>query len=196
MNSTLNYYNDHAQEYFESTVNADMSECRNRFLKYLTPGSYILDAGCGSGRDSKFFLSEGYRVKAIDGSEEMCKFASQYLSQEVECLDFKELEFHNQFDGIWACASLLHVNKNDIQDVINRLHSALKEGGTLYASFKVGNGERTENGKYYNDLTKDDITRLFKDYETLELWCSDDVRKNISNKWINIIAKTVWEQRE
>ena len=139
---TLSYYDENASAFCEGTRNADMSEMRGRFLQYLKPGTLILDVGCGSGRDSKFFMESGYRVVALDGSKEMCRQASAYLGQEVQCRRFEEIDEKEVYDGIWACASLLHVPYELLSKVIAKLITALVDGGGLYASFKYGEEER------------------------------------------------------
>lgn len=139
---TLSYYDENATAFCEGTRNADMSEMRGRFQQYLKPGDLILDAGCGSGRDSKFFMESGYRVVALDGSKEMCRQASAYLGQEIQCRRFEEIDEKEVYDGIWACASLLHVPYELLPKVIARLITALVDGGVLYASFKYGEEER------------------------------------------------------
>ena len=106
------------------------SECRK-----------ILDLGCGSGRDSMYFIEEGFDVTAVDGSEALCELAKIEIGQEVQNIRFEELEFDNVFDGVCACASLLHVSKNDIEDVLNKLYDSLKKNGILYASFKYGESD-------------------------------------------------------
>ena len=111
MNSTINYYNNNAKEFCEGTLQADMSLCRNMFLKYMVANGHILDAGCGSGRDSKAFQELGCAVSAFDASEEICRFATEYLGQEVQCRRFEDVTEENCYDGIWASASLLHVAK-------------------------------------------------------------------------------------
>lgn len=189
MNDTINYYNNNAETYFDSTVNADLSDIYQRFLKYLPEKSYILDAGCGSGRDSKFFISQCHRVKAIDGSKELCRLASDYLNQEVENIRFSDLDYHEEFDGIWACASLLHVDRNEIQNVINKMYNALKDNGIFYASFKYGSSDRMQGERYYNDINEDQIKKLFQDFIIQELWFSDDVRTDRTDRWINVIVK-------
>lgn len=77
--NTLEYYNRNAKIYCDQTLVGNLQENYNKFLKHLPPNAYILDFGCGSGRDSKYFLDNGYKVKAIDGSIEMCKLASKYI---------------------------------------------------------------------------------------------------------------------
>lgn len=195
MEDTINYYNSNAKKYFDNTVNADMSDHYRRFLKLLPKGSYIMDAGCGSGRDSKYFLTHGYKVKAIDGSSNLCELASKYLDQEVENVNFINIDYHNEFDGIWACASLLHVNKEDITLVIQKLQDALKDGGVLYASFKYGNSDRVQGGRYYNDMSEESVKELFNTFDIKDLWMNDDVRPDGKEKWINIIAAKYTDDR-
>ncbi len=106
-------------------------------MEHLPPNAYILDFGFGSGRDSKYFLDNGYKAKAIDGSIEMCKLASKYINQEVTCMKFDEL---NTYDGIWACSSILHVEKENLSNILIKMISSLKINGIIYTSFKIGTG--------------------------------------------------------
>jgi len=192
MNDTINYYNQHAGEYSESTLYADMNEHYSKFLSYMQEGSAILDAGCGSGRDSKYFLEHGYTVTAMDASKEMCREAEKNIGQKVLCLRFEELSFREEFDGIWACASLLHVPKSEMPAVLQKLYAALKENGILYASFKQGTEERTQGGRFFNDYKEESAAELFKEagFEIAELYKTEDVRSNVPEQiWINILAK-------
>lgn len=191
MNQTISYYEEHAVEFCRSTLNADMTYCRERFLKYLNPGSRILDAGCGSGRDSKAFADLGYYVTAMDASPKICAEAEKVLGQTVLCQSFEELDMENMFDGIWACASLLHVPKEEILDVLYRLKRALKEDGILYASFKYGDGEVIRQGRYFSDYNERAIEKLMRDAgtEILELFVTADIREDRSGeKWVNVIG--------
>ncbi len=188
MNNTIQYYDHNAKDYFESTVHADMSEHYERFLKYLKKGAYILDLGCGSGRDSRYFIEHGYKVKAIDGSKEMCSLASQYLDQEVENILFEDISFENEFDAVWASASLLHENKEKIDEVISKIKTALKTSGVFYVSFKCGDSDRIQGDRYFNDMNEDNIRDLLNDFTIKELWFSDDVRPGRNDRWINCIA--------
>lgn len=192
MDQTISYYEKHAAEFCRSTLEADMAFCRERFLKHLKPGSRILDAGCGSGRDSKAFAELGYRVTAMDASPKICAEAQKVLGQKVLCQSFEGLEIENRFDGIWACASLLHVQKDKISDVLYRLKRALKEDGVLYASFKYGDGEVIRRGRYFCNYNERTLEKLIHDagFEILELFVTEDVREDrCGEKWVNVVGK-------
>ena len=148
--NTLEYYNKNAKLYCEQTLIGDLKENYDKFLKKLPQGAYILDFGCGSGRDSKYFISKGYKVKAIDGSKEMCKLASKFINQKVQCMKFDELDDINTYDGIWACSSILHVEKDKLPNILNKMIKSLKDNGVIYTSFKIGTGYEIKEDKYYN----------------------------------------------
>lgn len=155
--NTLEYYNKNAQLYYEQTLIGNLQENYEKFLSRLPKKAYILDFGCGSGRDSKYFIDNGYKVKAIDGSIEMCKLASKYIEQEVDCMRFDELDDINIYDGIWACSSILHIEKENLSGILTKMINALKVNGVIYTSFKIGEGYEVKEGKYYNYLTKEEM---------------------------------------
>lgn len=191
-NQTIEYYNNNANEFCESTAQCDMKNLYRPFLERLPKNAGILDLGCGSGRDTKEFLNKGYRVTAADGAESICRLASEYIGQQVRCLTFENLDYVEEFDGVWACASLLHVEKTKIEDVIKRIHTALVSGGTLYASFKYGGGETERNGRLFSNYMEQDIETLFsKDlgWEDMVCFITQDVRQErTQEKWINILV--------
>lgn len=188
----MNYYDENGKEFFDSTVDTDMSPHYEEFLKMIPQEGCILDAGCGSGRDTKKFKSLNYNVVAIDGSEKMCELASKYASINVKHLQFQDIEFEDCFDGIWASASLLHVPSTEIEDVVNRLKRSLKDTGVLYASFKYGNFEGERNGRYFNDLDESSSEELFErmDFKIIKTWITHDGRKGREDeRWVNILVK-------
>lgn len=192
MEQTISYYDEHAEEYCAATVNADMSFCRNRFMSYLPVGTHILDAGCGSGRDSKIFLEKGFNVTAMDASEKMCKEAAKLLGQDVLQCTFQEMDFQNVFDGIWACASLLHVTRSDIDFVLQNLKKALKDNGVLYLSFKYGNEERMAQERFFNDYNEKLLRDVLENngFTVMDIFTTEDVRKSRSGEmWVNAFAK-------
>lgn len=188
---TLDYYNDNAKKYFDTTVNANMSRAYDMFLKYVVDSGLILDFGCGSGRDSKYFLDNGYRVECIDGSLELSKLASEYLGIDVKCMDFSEFNEISKYDGVWACASLLHVKKEKLLDILIKIRDSLKINGILYVSFKNGNEEEIVDGKYYNYLTYDDFLDIINITGNLELLEFDNsktvLNNNESRTWNNFV---------
>lgn len=195
MTKTLNYYNQCAEAYNETTLNIEFDSKREMLLKYLQPNAHILDLGCGSGRDSKGFLQKGYKVTAVDGSKELCKIASKNIGQDVICQLFNELDAVNEFDGVWACASLLHLPTNELKQTLKRVEKALKKDGYFYASFKYGDFEGERDGRYFNDFTEVSFNTLLKEFPNLELQeveVTTDVipgRENVS--WLNVIMKKI-----
>ncbi len=190
-NSNIEYYNMYADDFFEGSVDADMSEWRNRFIKYLPDGGRVLDAGCGSGRDSKAFIMQGFSVVAIDASGEMCLRASELLGQEVWQMRFDEMSFDDEFDGVWACASLLHVPISEMADVLKKIKHGLRPEGIFYASFKYGEGETVKDVRSFTNYTLESVCELLKGagFRVLECDISYDVRPGREEeKWVNVIA--------
>lgn len=196
MTKTLNYYNKCAEAYNEITFNIDFENKQNMLLKYLAPGDHILDLGCGSGRDSKDFIKKGYKVTAVDGSEELCKIASKNIGQEVMCQMFHELDTTNKYDAIWACASLLHLSTDELIKTISHVESTLKNEGYFYASFKYGDFEGERDERFFNDFTEESFNTLLEIFPQLmiqEIVITEDVvpgREHV--KWLNVIIKKIY----
>ena len=191
-NHTLEYYDKNALAFFAGTVNIDMSSLYKRVEAYLKPNAHILDLGCGSGRDSRYFLNRGYHVTAVDGSEQLCQLASEVIGQEVLHLRFCDLNFHEEFDAVWACASLLHVEKGQMTAVLQRIFKSIKPGGILYASYKYGDTQRIKENRLFNDYMERDLEMLFSgidDAVVKEWWISGDVRAERKNeRWLNVVV--------
>ena len=191
-NKTLDYYNQNANTFFEGTVSVNFKEVQDKFLKVL-PGKKILDFGCGSGRDTKYFLDNGYDVTAIDGSIELCKKASEYTGIEVKHMLFQELDEKDAYDGIWACSSILHLNKEELKPVLLKMIEALKKHGIIYTSFKYGDFEGERNGRYFSNFTIESFKEYVQDISTIQIeeyWLSGDVRKGREEEqWLNLILR-------
>lgn len=192
---TLQYYQQNTESFVQGTAAVDFSSVADRFLRYLKSGSKILDFGCGSGRDSRYFLGHGFAVEAVDGSPELCAYASEYTGIQVHCMLFQELEETEVYDGIWACASILHVSKAELPDVFRRILHALKDDGVFYTSFKYGTYEGWRDGRYFTDFTMEAFEAFIKQFpelEILEEWMTGDVREGRSGeKWLNLILRKV-----
>lgn len=192
MTETLRYYQNNADAFAANTVDVSMDEIRTMFLDELPKGAYILDLGCGSGRDAKAFLEMGCRVDAADGSQELCKKASALTGLPVKCMLFGELDAVHVYDGIWACASILHLPKHELAEVLCKIAAALKAGGVLYTSFKYGDFEGMRNGRYFTDFTEDSLKAFWEENVPLalvETWRTSDVRPGREKEqWINLLA--------
>lgn len=192
-NQTLKYYGENASDFYDGTVNVDMSFLYQRFEAYLKPDMHIMDLGCGSGRDSKYFLNAGYKVTAVDGCRELCLLASKLIGQDVLHLRFQELEFCEEFDAVWACASLVHVNKSQMKEVLARVLQSIKPNGILYVSYKYGTKQRIKDHRLFSDYTEQELISLFSDLNDIaakEWWISGDARENRDDeKWLNVIVE-------
>lgn len=191
--NTLGYYDNHADEFYNSTVNIEFSTMQNRFLSKLKKDSYILDFGCGSGRDTKYFLEQGCRVDAIDGSAELCRLAGEYIGIEVKKMFFQDLAEVDKYDGIWACSSILHLPIDELKEVMQKMAAALKENGIIYTSFKYGTFAGERNGRFFTDMTEKTFAEFIGEIEDLkveEQWTTSDVRPGRGEeKWLNLILR-------
>ncbi len=193
--TTDQYYKENASTFFNNTVNLDMTDIYKPFLELVNEGGHILDAGCGSGRDSLYFLEHGYEVTAFDACDELVKLAAGLINRDVLNLRFQEINFEEQFDGIWACASLLHVGRKEIDEVLRRLTGSLKACGVLYASFKYGDKEEMRNGRLFNcydEQSSDDLLLRHPQMQLIRRWQTVDVRPDRADeKWINLLLQKV-----
>lgn len=193
IDKTLKYYNENAQSFASGTVSVKFTEVQDKFLEKLNPDAYILDFGCGAGRDTKYFLSRGYQIDAIDGSEQLCRIASKYTGIKVRQMLFQELDEKEKYDGIWACASILHLPKKQLREVLENMYAALKSEGWIYTSFKYGKFEGERNGRYFTDFTTDTFKEFIHDmhgFKIEEHWITGDVRPGRGEeKWLNLLLQ-------
>lgn len=192
-NSTLNYYNNNAIDFVATTRNVDFTTTQNTFIKYLPKVATILDFGCGSGRDTKYFLDQGFLVDAIDGSSELCKLATEYTGIEVTCMQFLDLEVLDKYNGIWACSSILHLPFDELKIMFRKLAAALKRDGIVYTSFKYGDFEGFRDDRYFIDMTEEKFMNLLdeiKVFDMEKIWITSDVRPGRDDeKWLNAIVR-------
>lgn len=190
---TLQYYAENLQTFVGGTVSADMSEARKYFLQNLPEHARILDFGCGSGRDTIAFLNLGYQVDACDGSAELCRIAGEVTGIQIKQMLFQDLDGIAVYDGIWACASILHLPKGELKTVLEKIAAALKDHGVLYTSFKYGTFEGMRQGRYFTDFTEDSLREFFRSVPALQIfrtWITKDVRPGREEeRWLNILAR-------
>ena len=194
LDKTIAYYNQHATEYFAETVQVDLGEQRDVFLSVLPPAGQIMDLGCGSGRDSRYFLEKGFAVDAMDASKELCKLAQQFTGIPVQCCTIQEWEPEKSYDGIWACASLLHLKREELKVFFKNCNRFLKEGGVLFVSAKeeilTGTDEKE---RFFTNFDKTLIRGLVYDnprYEMLRFWRTQDGLGR-ETKWINLLVRNL-----
>ena len=195
MNKTIDYYNNNAKKFILNTQAVSMLEIQQNFIKRIPSGGKILDLGCGSGRDSKAFIDAGYNVVSIDGSQKMCDATCELTGKPAICSTFQEYKTDEIFDGIWACASLLHLPFDEIESVVRALSQNLTVGGCFYMSFKYGTFRGERNGRYFTDLDEGHFQTLIASVPLLKLEIlklSSDVRPGRENeKWLNCFCTKI-----
>lgn len=191
MTDTISYYDASAQAFCDSTAHLEFTQMQDRFLALLPAGGSILDFGCGSGRDAKYFLVRGFSVEATDGSVELCRRAAELTGIEIRHELFQDLSDRERYDGIWACSSILHVSRTELPGVLGKMRDALKPCGIAYASFKYGSFEGGRKGRHFTDLTEVSFRELLSEVEGLEIedqWITGDVRpRRGDEKWLNCL---------
>ena len=187
MSDTNQYYSNNLEEFVTRTSQIDMSEIYGRFLPLLKSGCHILDAGCGAGRDTRFFIDSGFQVSAFDQNEKLCDFAAKNTGIDVKLMTFLELGEKDTFDAIWACASLLHLDKNQLNQALDKLINSLKSGGYFYCSFKNGTFSGYRDGRFYQDMTLEKLKKTLSglNLKLIDLW----ENKDQSTEWVNAICQ-------
>jgi SAM-dependent methyltransferase len=192
--SSIGWYEANAEEFVARSFDSAMQGLQARFLTHVPAGGAVLDAGCGSGRDALAFHSAGYAVTAFDGSARLAEMAARLTGLPVRQLTFAEMDWDAAFDGVWACATLLHLPPADLPDALAKIRRALKPGGAFFCSFKEGDGEaeRFANGRFFTDMTPARLRGLLvaAGFELLDAWDSDDVRPGrVGERWVSAVAR-------
>jgi SAM-dependent methyltransferase len=187
---TKDYYNNNAQDFVDSTFMVDMQSLYQPFLNLLPDFGKILDLGCGSGRDALAFKNMGYQIEAIDYSAELVKQATELTGIEVRLQSFYDLNEINTYDGVWACASLLHCERHRLVDVLQKMIQSLKSNGVIYMSFKYGDQDREKDGREFTDLNEQQAGELLNHFSQVSLakqWISIDKRPDRTEQWLNLL---------
>jgi SAM-dependent methyltransferase len=185
------FYEQNAQEYFRTSVNVDLSHLYQHFLDHIPQGGRILDAGCGSGRDVKYFKDKKYKVSAFDASAQLAALASKYSDITVDVKKFDEINYMLEFDAVWACASLVHLNKKALTLAIKHLSRACKDGGIIFMSLKATVSEQYDDRTFYKQNI-DDIEAIISMQETLSIlrhWYTKDTLNREHTIWLNLLLR-------
>ncbi len=189
-NSTLDFYNNNARTYVENTIHVDFVPLYEDFLSHLKNGDHILDVGVGSGRDSLYFINQGYKVTAIDPSEALASIASDVIKQEVLVTKAEDMTFNKEFNGVWAMSSLIHLNDEQLDRAIGRIKEAMVDGGYFWGSFRNSPEETTDpKGRYFNGFTVNKLECLFaKHFENISIVRRDDSMGRSEISWLELLA--------
>jgi SAM-dependent methyltransferase len=190
---TVAYYEAHAEAFVRDTIGVDMTPLYEPFLALLPPGGHILDAGCGSGRDARAFKQLGYAVTAFDASPALARLASLLIGQPVEVLRLQELEHEAMFDGVWACASLLHVPRAELGGVLGRFNRSLRPSGVVYLSVKEGDGDEVRDSRAFTNFSVNSLTKALAgqtSMQVLNVWRTFDQRPDRGQEtWVNALVR-------
>ena len=191
---TIPFYDNNSQDFFERTKTINLTELYDTLAKFIPETAHILDAGCGSGRDSKAFLERGYTVSAFDASQEMVKIASDYTGLNIQQMTFSEMDYQSDFDVVWANASLLHLPYLRLPQAFENIIRALKRNGIFYASFKIGEGENVaDDGRhftYFDETHMRDFVAQFPELLIEEIIQTEDSRPNRPD-WLNVYMRYI-----
>lgn len=191
LRNTIAFYEENATAYFKSSIDADLTHLYPSLLNLLPSAAKILDAGCGSGRDSKYFKENGYKVSAFDASATLSRLASKYSGINVKTDRFESIQYNNEFDAVWACASLVHLNPSALSLSLKKLAKACKDGGFIFASFKATNSESNDERNFCHYEIKD-IEPIISSLPSISVhryWHTDDSLNRINTNWLNLLLK-------
>lgn len=184
----MDYYKENLQEFIKNTIDVDMSEIYTRFEEYLSPEDSILDLGCGSGRDLKYFNTK-YQAQGLEPSKSLADHARKLSNCEVYQSSIQDFITDRKYDAVWACASLLHIKNSELPEVFLKIKELLKPDGVIYCSFKYGDFEGERDGRYFNDLDEESFAQIadIVELDILEIWQS--CGQQSQQKWLNILGK-------
>ena len=186
----MGYYKENAEEFIRETISIDMTDLYSRFEGDLPVGASILEIGSGAGRDLKYFKDSGYNVLGIEPVEELSTFARDFSNAEVNSTDIQSFQSTSEFDGIWACASLLHLRDEELHAAFQKIKSLCHDDTIIYTSFKLGEFSGVRNGRYFNDMTIEKLSPFISEFLLKDTWLSVDKRPAKQDRWLNIILQS------
>jgi SAM-dependent methyltransferase len=191
--ATLTFYAHEAPVYVASRPD-EIGARLTDFLRRLPVGGSILELGCGGGIEAAHMVAAGFDVDPTDGVPEMALRATARLGRPVRVMRFDELDVVERYDAVVANASLLHVPRAGLVDILSRVWRALKPGGWHLASYKTGGPDGfDELGRYYNRpsaLQTDEFYREAGDWDVYDV--EESLERGYVGKpsaWLTIVAQ-------
>jgi len=194
-NTSIAYYDEKADEYYRKTHRIDMTDVYQKFKEVLPSETqrFILDAGCGTGRDTRYFIKSGFRVKSFDASEQMVRYCNMYPFAFCEQRTFSDVNELEAFHGVWACASLLHLDSDDFYGALTKLVYALKPLGALYFSIKARPEveSHSKDGREFFYYNREKVENFLEGLgmERISIWNNDGKKEGNPTEFINFLYK-------
>lgn len=189
---SVSFYDEQADSFADNTLSVDMTALYAEFLPLLAPGSLIIDAGCGAGRDSRYFLTEGFKVMAFDASQALVAIAKQVTGLPVIHSTFLAFNSSIKADALWACASLLHVPWQEQQATFKHLANMVKPKGLIYCSYKYGTHDHEKEGRQFTNANETRLEQFIagSGLGVKKCWLSSDARPGRADEqWLNAILE-------
>jgi len=188
---TRQTYDDYAAEHAERFWNASVERAWDSFSALLPPGAQVLDLGCGAGRDVAVLIQRGFDVVGADLSRGLLREAQRRTAGMYVQVDMRAVPFGKaQFDGVWMCASLLHIPREQAPDVLAQVRRVMGLGSVLYTAVKQGDGEgwqETESPRFFTYYQQDQLAEMIQNvgFVVLTSWIEEFAGRN----WVNLIAR-------
>lgn len=187
----MNYYDKHASSFIRESVNLDMLTIYTPFINLLPSNASILDIGCGSGRDLLFFKQNNYSVTGLDSSQAMVNSSRELANCDVFHCKIEDFQPITRYHGIWACASLLHIEPDQMSFIFHKISTMLHKKGIFYSSFKYGEGQTKKNKRIFTNFTEKSFASLLEklpEYKMISQQTTPDLRPEKQDHfWLNTI---------
>jgi ubiquinone/menaquinone biosynthesis C-methylase UbiE len=199
--STIASYNEAFEEFNKKTREVNTFPGLQEELDLLISllkGNKVLDVGFGSGRDTLYFLRKGISTTSIELTWNFIYSLNRIIKSQICCMDMRYLGFANSsFDGLWVCASLLHIPKIYIQDTLDEFHRVLRKDGVLYVSVKGGQGEEwiteghIEMPRYFTYYSMEELSDAIKNQKFKIMHTQEKPHQAGQRSWLSIYARKI-----